>query len=169
MKFISKSTFLVFLLISAISVSSCDDDNPYEIDLSAVPKPFDISNAISSDTTDDGLIIHIIEEGSGQYEVDIRDEIDLYYTGRYLETMEVIVLSRSPQTSYINGNTTPSNIPSIPNSRFAIFDGLVEGIVGMKEGEKRVLIIPPELGLGVDEDGNGDTARYDLELDEIVL
>jgi peptidylprolyl isomerase len=52
-----------------------------------------------------------------------------------------------------------------------VIDGLVEGIKGMKVGEKRRLIIPPELAFGDTGSGNvippGATLIYDIELTDV--
>jgi FKBP-type peptidyl-prolyl cis-trans isomerase len=51
-----------------------------------------------------------------------------------------------------------------------VIRGFREGIVGMVEGEKRVLIIPPALGYGTQPGHrlSNQTLRYDVELVAII-
>ena len=57
-----------------------------------------------------------------------------------------------------------------------LIDGFTEGVLGMKEGGKRVLVIPPELAY-LNYTGNSrtlidlrnDTLVFDIELDTIIF
>ncbi|MBD3615927.1 MAG: FKBP-type peptidyl-prolyl cis-trans isomerase [Gracilimonas sp.] len=150
---------LLFLPLLAISFSSCDEDNPFEVDYSSAPEPFNIDNAtrVESET---GLIYYIVEEGSGAFEVDRRDQVRVYYTGRRYESGDIF------DSSYRNGNPSPATFNSLGN----LISGFREGLIGMKEGGKRVLIIPPELAYGNSPNSNlkNDTLRFDIELAEII-
>lgn len=151
----------LFLIIFTISFSACEDD-PFEVDYSNAPPPFDIENADRVET-ESGLVYYVIEEGSGAFEVQRRDRVSVYYTGRRENNGEIF------DSSYKNGSETPSGFP-LTN----VIEGFREGLIGMKEGGKRVLIIPPSLGYEDSQAGTqgynlrNDTLRFDIELDEII-
>ncbi|MEX2478758.1 MAG: FKBP-type peptidyl-prolyl cis-trans isomerase [Gracilimonas sp.] len=149
---------LLLLLIFTVSFSSCDDD-PFEVDYSDAPAPFDISNADRVET-ESGLVYYVIEEGGGEFEVQRRDVVRVYYTGRRESNGKIF------DSSYRNGSLSPATFNSLNN----LIEGFREGLLGMKEGEKRVLIIPPELGYGNSSSSNlsDETLRFDIELAEIT-
>lgn len=147
------------------------------------PEPYDLTSAVSDTTTDKGLKIYIIEEGNGRSEVNFRDEVLVRYTGRKQEN------GKAFDSSYRNGTTTPSrfqNLTPVPKTFSGrriepLIDGFRLGIVGLKnglsgmvEGEKRTIIIPPELGYGSSDKNNrgnqlqDKTLRFDVELVEIL-
>ena len=161
MKFTSLSKLLFIGLI--VVLASCDDDNPFVVDFSTVPPPFEIGNAPLV-TTPSGLGYHVIREGSGPFEVTRRDNIRVFFTGR-LTNGEVF------DSSYRNGSTTPSTFSNLGT----LIDGFREGLIGMRVGEQRVLIIPPSLAYGnITERSNpnfrfrNDTLIFDIELDSIL-
>ena len=159
-----KLSLLHKLLFTSIAllVISCSGDNPFRVDFSMVPEPFDTEN-VPLVTTSTGLGYHVIREGEGPFTVTRRDNINVFYTGR-LTNGEVF------DSSYRNGNSLPLNFANLGS----LIDGFREGLIGMKEGEQRVLVIPPELAYGnVTERSNPnfrfrtDTLIFDVELDEI--
>lgn len=165
MKLIYKSATFITLFLAVFLFNSCDDDR-YQTDWSLAEEHlYDISG-VSESETESGVTYYVIEEGSGSYTVERRSQIRVFFTARILRNMDII------ESSYRDRSTTPTIIADIGsrNSQTAHYktEGLKEGVKGMKEGEKRVLIVPPELGHGVSEDGEGDTLRYDIELVEIV-
>lgn len=134
---------------------------------------------LESEPVIDGISKYIIEEGQGEDRVVIRDQIAFYLT---LTTMDGTII----YSSYQNNNTNPiqatiQNIstPRPPNLvRSFTFDrartdGLRKGLIGMREGEKRVLIVPPSQGFepigngSINEQYREETLRYDIELDFI--
>lgn len=157
---ISKRIFTLFLLsFFTISLISCDNDDPFDVDYSEVPEPFDISNAEQVET-ETSLVYYLVEEGTGEFQVQRRDRVRVFYTGRINNTGEIF------DSSYRNKNTSPTDFASLEN----LIAGFREGLIGMKEGEKRVLVIPPELGYGNTPNSrlSDDTLRFDVELDEII-
>lgn len=163
-------SFLVVTIFASLLVVSCDtsNNNPFQNDFSDVPEPFSIENPVSVDTTESGLIIYVIEEGSGDLEVIPRDQISFYYTKRYRDDLDRIIAS-----SYANGVTFPHTGPVTPTSTRSVISEsqFREGVIGMVEGEKRVLVlIPPVVGyLGNSYTYSSDTVWIDIELDEITL
>jgi|TARA_R100000963_G_C4609905_1_gene80694 hypothetical protein len=165
------ATFLAAFLFLSIS---CDTNDRFRTDYSTVPAPLSITNPISVDTTDSGLIIYVLEEGSGEIEVTPRDQVNFYYTKRYRDDLSDVITS-----TYVNGSTSPSidyvkfitssigrrNPSIITEAQFQ------EGVLGMKEGEKRVLILDPPI-----ISGQGGTYTYsdeeiwiEVEVEEIVF
>lgn len=160
---ISKYILPVLLLgLLTMVTTSCDDtfDNNREIDFSLVPDPFPVEGAEKVEK-ESGVTYYVVEEGSGDFKTEIRDGIRVFITGREKETGTIF------DSSYGDQSTTPRTY----NTIFTINGtGLREGLLDMKVGEKRVIIIPPGLG-----NNNplfrfrNDTLRYDVELDEILL
>ena len=164
-----KSSILVTLFVSFLFVSCDTNNNSRRIDYSDVPDPFSIADPVSVDTTDSGLIIYVIEEGSGDLEVTPLDEVSFYYTKRYKNDLDRIIGS-----SYANSITTPTTqvVTTSGNPRDAIREAQFrEGVLGMKEGEKRVLILtPPVIGYtGATYTYSSDTVWVDIELEDIIL
>lgn len=162
------------ILLSLFLLQSCGED-PTGPDFSTVPAPFDTTNAISSIFTEDGLKIYKVQEGFGEFEVVSRDQVRVRFTGRTAE-------GRIFDSSFSNGSTTPAtfrNLTPVPiDGAFSqispLIDGFRRGILGMVKGEKRTIVIPPELGYGESREGtNGfdlreDTLIFDIELVEII-
>ncbi|MDR0476934.1 MAG: FKBP-type peptidyl-prolyl cis-trans isomerase [Desulfobulbaceae bacterium] len=87
-------------------------------------------------TTKSGLKYVITKAGGGQATPKPGDRVTVHYSGRLLDGEEF-------DSSYKRGEPI----------EFAVGQGLViegweEALLSMKKGEKRVLIIPPELGYG---------------------
>ena len=89
-------SFGVFIAICIIILfTSCEEDPYYfTYDYSDAPSLPNLSEAIETITHEDGLVIYIMERGTGTQEVTIRDNIFLYYTtfrGVHPETISWIV------------------------------------------------------------------------------
>ncbi|MCW9705934.1 FKBP-type peptidyl-prolyl cis-trans isomerase [Fodinibius salsisoli] len=192
---LKKSTFVFSIpaLLLMFFLQACGDGSTgyYQREFTP-PEPYDVSQSVSDTTTADGLEIHVIEEGYGRIEVIHRDRVQVKYTGRIVE--EDGSLGDVFDSSYINNQTetttfnnlTPNPIPSGNGGQISpLVDGFRRGIIkevsedttnilsGMKEGEKRVLIIPPALAYGeADENSSsslaGRTLRFDVELVQIA-
>jgi len=178
MRFIRRSSFLlVVLLISiALLIQGCGDENngPTGPDYSNVPEPYSMSNADTTYTKEGGVEIYVIEEGecpSGEEEfctVTPRDQIGVKYTGRIFEEETIF------ESTFANDNDQPAIITNLtPNptqQQPAQIEGFRRGLLGMKEGEKRIIIVPPALGYSDNRPGVGGidlrdkTLRYDVEL-----
>lgn len=174
----------ILLLSATLFVTlflGCTTDSGFRIQeptYDSVPEPFDIGNA-EEEPIVDGISKYVVEEGQGVDQVVIRDQIAFYLT---LRTMDGEII----YSSYQNDNQNPiqSTVQSIltprpPNTvRTFSFDrartdGLRKGIIGMKEGEKRVVIVPPDQGFepissgSINDPYREETLRYDVELDFI--
>ncbi len=152
-----RNTFFGTLLL--MFIISCGGNDPFffEDDFSTVPEAFSVEG-ITPDTTQTGLIIYEIAAGSGNLEIGIRDDVEIFYTGR--TTDEEIF-----DSSYKNSNDDP-----LRSSVRSFVDGFTEGLIGMKEGGKRVLVIPPALAYeGTTNALRNDTLVFDIEIDSIIF
>jgi len=167
-------TRLLIILLLFAFVQACSDSSTGP-DLSLVPPPFDTTQALDKTTFDNGLVIYTIEEGHGPFEVISRDQVEIFFTGRQIDGTVFDSSFRDGSTEpEVIQNLTPvdqgSNLRIIPN----LIEGFRLGIIGMKEGEKRTVVVPPELGFGESMEGtNGfdlrnDTLIFDIELEEII-
>ncbi len=162
-----KTNFLLAIALIFFCIS-CGGDNPFSLppdDFTTVPESFSIQG-ITPDTTESGLIIYELEEGNGELTVTIRDQVDVYFTGRSINGTVF-------ESTYKNSRTTPTSY-NVSSTSFT--EGFQEGILNMKEGGKRVLIVPPELGYlnrAVDDSDiiavRSDTLIFDIEIAEIVF
>lgn len=162
------------MLVTLFLLQSCGKD-PIGPDFSLAPPPFDTTNAISKTTSSDGLVIYKIQEGYGAFDVVSRDQVRIRFTGRTAD-------GKIFDSSFSNGFTSPrtfQNLTPVPiNGQFGqispLIEGFRKGIIGMKEGEKRTVVIPPALGYGESRSGtNGfnlkdDTLIFDIELVSII-
>lgn len=156
MKF--RNSFFALLIFITLS---CANDDPFlfEDDYSTVPDAYS-TTGITPDTLDSGLIIYEIAEGDTSNPVSVgpRDEVSVYYTGR--KTNGDIF-----DSTFKNGLTRPTQYPVV-----GFVDGFTEGMLGMKEGGKRVLVIPPSLGYeGTSNALRNDTLVFDIELEGIIF
>lgn len=166
-------TFLTFsLLVTLFSVAifGCGetpldpggDEEETEPDFSTVPASYDTTGVVP-DTMDNGVIVYVIEQGSGVFQVVFRDQVKVFITLR--KTDGTIISS-----SYADSNMTATQV----DVSSITMVGLQAGFLGMKENEKRKLIIPPAVGFGtVDSTSQNyqyrnDTLIYDVLLDEIM-
>ncbi|MEX0929958.1 MAG: FKBP-type peptidyl-prolyl cis-trans isomerase [Balneolales bacterium] len=138
MKLLSNNPLLLIpaLLLFALFLHSCDEDEFYEPDLSAVPEAYD-TTGVDREELENGLVIYTHEEGSGDMTVSAGDNVAVRYTGRVI-TGEVF------DSSWMDGNTNPAQF----NLRNTI-QGFPQGLEGLKEGSRVTLIIPPALGYGL--------------------
>jgi peptidylprolyl isomerase len=105
--------------------------------------------------TKSGLKYVVTKEGEGKATPKPGDQVSVHYSGRLLDGQEF-------DSSYKRGEPI----------EFAVGQGIVikgwdEALLSMKKGEKRLLIIPPELGYG--PNGRGPippnaTMIFDVEL-----
>jgi len=117
----------------------------------------DISENIMSKTGE--LVVETIQEGTGDQVVESGDDIVIHYRGT-LEDGTVF------DSSYDRGEPFQTQI-----GVGEVIRGWDEGVIGMKPGEKRKLIIPPAMGYG--EQGIGSippnsTLIFEVELVEIL-
>ncbi len=169
-----KTTLL--LAISLFAIISCDTSDPYsfpEPDFSTVPDAYDISG-IEPVEVEEGITAYIHEEGEGYATVTIRDDLFLFITLRTLEG-DIIYstyndASTEPTTVRVSNIQLTSGVFNY-SIQLAYTYGLRQGLIGMKEGEKRTIIVEPEQGFANLPDGTANSAYREstLQYDIIVL
>lgn len=164
----TKRSLSLFTLLIAVffGFSACNEEDPLKVippDYSDAPAAYDLED-VPADTMENGLQIYYVEEGYGTYPVTPRDIVMVYYTGRRTD-------STIFDSSYGNGTTLPRSftLNAQGPGGFSLTEGFRLGLLGMKTGEKRTLIVPPSLGYeGSNNTLANDTLIFDIELDEIV-
>lgn len=158
---IAKSLFS--LLILSILFSACQDSTPsFETDFTDVPPLPDTTSAVSSTVTEDGVTVYVIEEGSSEsLDLTIRDNIFAYYSLRVASTNEIL------QSSYANGVTVAKRISNIGSQSEISYVGrnLNDATLGMKEGERRVLVFPDSANFYPGD----ESIILDFELETIIF
>lgn len=140
----------LLLLLFSIFIS-CDTEDPFSIpppDFSTVPEPYDTSNVESVDLRE-GVTAYIHEEGYGEFVVSPRDQVSVYLS---LRTDEGDII----YSTFSSDRTSPATVSMvvagetqfIQNYRLemAYTPGFKIGLLGMKEGERRTIVVPPEQG-----------------------
>lgn len=153
--------YLILLALATLFVAftGCDENDPFffEDDFSMVPAPYD-TVGVSRDVRANGLIIYTQDPGSGDFSINERDRVLLFYTFR-LRDGEIV------QSTYANNRTLPDEFNMSTTIR-----GFREGLIGLKEGGMRTLIIPPALGYGNSPGSpfQTDTLFYDVKIQAIL-
>lgn len=167
-----RSALMFTLLLSAFSLAifGCGD-NPVdpgeeivdkEPDFTTVPAAYD-TTGVEPFTLENGVVVYIVEQGTGVFQVVFRDQVKAFITLR--KTDGTIISS-----SYADSSTTATQV----DVSSITMEGLQAGFLGMKENEKRKLLIPPAVGFGnVDSSSQNfqyrnDTLVYDILLDKIM-
>jgi FKBP-type peptidyl-prolyl cis-trans isomerase len=136
----SSARLLLALTVGLIMlISACDDPtNPFfrETDFTTVPDPIQYTQYEPVEL-ENGLTYYVIDPGNeeSKWRVESRDGVSLFRT---LRTMDGDII----QSSYSDSRTQPENL-SVNNLSSR---GVREGVLDMKEGEIRVIVVPPELG-----------------------
>jgi len=87
-------------------------------------------------TTDSGLMYEVVTKGSGSSKPSPGDTVSAHYTGMFLD-------GRKFDSSVDRGEPI-----SFPVGTGRVIKGWDEALLDMTKGEKRILIIPPELAYG---------------------
>lgn len=143
-----------------ILIAGCDSPSEPD-DRWAVPENIDYAPALGIDLdamhrTESGLYWIDTEPGQADYPaVDIDDEVRFHYT--------IWLPDGSNVETSIGGPAHESDVR-------VLAEGVAEGIIGMRRGGKRRLVIPPELGF---PGGQGripplTTIIFDIELLAII-
>ena len=110
--------------------AACRDDLP-EPPAFAPDLSVDLSNF---DRTDTGLFIEVLDEGQGEPAGE-DETIGIYYKG-WLPDGEIFDTNEGDEVLLVNLSKT------------FLIDGVMEGLQGISSGERRRLVIPPDLGYG---------------------
>ena len=143
---------ILFVLLGAVLAAACSSVSGPPAGPTIPPPPEVEGDTI---TTDSGLRYIEIAEGEGEPAVR-GNEVRVSYT-LWLEDGTGVDRGTIPQTgTFVLGSGSPNLIP-----------GFTQGIVGMRQGGERRLIVPPELGYGSDGQGiipPDATLIFDVEL-----
>ena len=148
---------LALIAASLLAFAACSDDDDSSDSASADGPP-----TVSAPATEaaSGLQIIDVEVGDGT-EAAVGTFVTVHYSG-WLDDGTLFDTS-------LDGDD-PFTIPLGAEPR-AVIQGWEEGLLGMKAGGKRRLIIPPELAYGDtgygDLIGPGETLTFDIELLEV--
>lgn len=148
--------FWLMIPLVVLLAAGCDGSgNPWMSppDFTTVPELPDTSG-IAPVEDDGGLKWYVIREGEG-WSVQAIDIIEGFLTLRTAD-------GEVRQSSWANGRTTPDQwtVANLPENAT---EGLYRGVLGMQLGERRVIVVPPQLGY----EGLADTLVYDFELMDI--
>lgn len=162
---LSVTSLLAALLFLTTGCADSTDPFSFDPDHSNVP---DLPELSSHEPVEfNGVTYYVIEEGSGEFSLqDRRDETArIFLTFRLKEGNQIL------QSTYADFNETPENVTIEELSEPG---GLLDGVLGMKEGERRVIVVPPERGFAnVSQNSQfypfrNDTLVYDVEVVEIL-
>jgi FKBP-type peptidyl-prolyl cis-trans isomerase len=90
----------------------------------------------NSATTASGLMYQVVQEGDGEETPQPSTTVLVHYTGRLLDGRK------------FDSSLDRDEPISFPVGTGRVIKGWDEALVGMKKGEKRILIIPPDLAYG---------------------
>ncbi len=110
-------------------------------------------------TTASGLQITIVKAGTGA-EAKAGDTLTVNYTGTFADGT-AFDSNVDPKFQHVE----PFDVENFGNA--PVIAGWNEGLIGMKVGEKRTLVVPPSLGYGANDYGpipGNSTLTFEVEL-----
>ena len=141
-------SILVLLTLLFAFLISCDTEDPFSIeppDFSTVPEPYDTSGVESVDLQD-GVKAYLHEEVYGPFEVTPRDQVAIFMS-LWTDDGEIIY------STFSSDRITPVGVsmslvgevqfPNTYSILLAYAPGLKTGLLGMKAGERRTIVVPP--------------------------
>ena len=132
------------MLSFAVFATSCDGPAaPEPVDPSLAPKPRQVAEEDYT-VLPNGLKIYDFKEGEGS-EAENGDEVWLHYHGWLTDStlFDSSFLRDDPFGFFLGSGRSATGFGNV-------IEGWNIGVVGMKVGGERQLVIPPELGYGVD-------------------
>lgn len=168
------------LLLFVITLAACDTEDPWAIkppDFTSVPESYGYEDTEPLEV-EEGVTAYILDEGEGDATIQPRDQIAVHITLRAMNENDEIIFS-----SYANDREEPISLsireivrqsPQRYGLNLAYTEGLKSGLLGMKEGERRTIVVAPEKGYkGVHETTHthqysDDTLQYDIIVYSII-
>ena len=151
-----KTMFAIALL--ALVLAACGGGGGGSGDVDTSNYVFEVPENAERFTTDSGLEVIIIEEGTGETPVP-GDRVFVDYSGTFEDGSKF-------DSSFDRGRPFDFTL-----GQGAVIAGWDEGIALLKEGGIAVLIVPPDLGYGPNAYGpipGGSTLRFEVVLVEVV-
>ncbi|MEX1212428.1 MAG: FKBP-type peptidyl-prolyl cis-trans isomerase [Balneolaceae bacterium] len=159
---------LIAGFLALLQIGCADTTNPYfqPPDLTTVPDLPDTTQLDLIHTQKD-LQVYRVNEGSGKWSVQGRtgEGMNAFVTMR-LKDEENTVL----QSTYADERTTAEQVNT---SDLIDPRGLLDGVIGMKQGERRIIVVGPSMGFA-DADQTSqfymyreETLIYDFEVERI--
>lgn len=149
-----------------VSLAACgSDDSPDSSSSAAAEVSTDLSEKpkvpASDESAPDELVIDDVVEGDGAEAVE-GSTADVKYVGAFYESGEEFDSSWS---------VSPEETIAVPLGAGQVIPGFEQGIEGMKEGGRRVITIPSDLGYGAEGQGpipGGATLVFVMDLVEVT-
>lgn len=120
------------------------------LDVQAPPTPEALSDS-DYETTDSGLKIAVLTEGTGEEAAELGDTVTVDFT-----------IWVADGERFFTGSGTSGQPFTFPIGSGAVFPGWDEGVTGMVAGESRQLLIPADIALG--EQGFGEIVPPNSDL-----
>lgn len=162
----SISTLLLPSIVLFLFFTGCDENTssaPFEVDYTTVPAMSD-TTGLERVNLEDGLYYYVIKEGNGNFEVvPGYDEVRMFYT--FWREDKTILAS-----TYTNARTAPQNVVVYEFGS----EGARKGMAGMKRGERRVIVVPPNHAYAnvsptnPNYDLRDETLYYEIEVTEFL-
>ena len=181
MQRITRFLFVPVIFLVSTLLLSCTED-PFSTELlppnfDNVPAPFEFDD-VEPIELGDGVKRYVLDSPGEDLPVEVvlRDQIRIHMTLRTGSGDTIY-------STYQNNNNTAlvftvqnfrPGFPVTYGSQQATTDGLRKGVLGMNEGERSVIVVPPELGFKNLEEGSlnepyrDETLYYDIKLYEIL-
>lgn len=171
-------SLFVITIITGLLIQSCDTEDPFRIpppNLDTVPPPQSIEG-ISPVQIEPGVDAYIHDEGYGDFYVTNRDNVEAYVT---LRTDDGTIIFSSFANSSQEPSVVSMNFAGDIQNEFnfsvamAYTPGFKAGLLGMKLGENRTLVVSPEKGFGTAPSGfvnskySEDTLYYEIRISRI--
>lgn len=169
------STLLMLIFLIGIS---CSTEDPFEIpdpDFTTVPPPFDFQG-VDPEEVEEGVLVYVLDEGSGPFEVTSRDNVTVFMSLRTENGTDIYSTFTDNRTSAIPVSMRIAGDIQVSNQFSIIMSytpGLKSGMLGMKEGERRTIVVSPEKGYAGAPDGllisqfRDSTLHYDVQVSQI--
>ncbi|OAB57738.1 hypothetical protein AY599_03825 [Leptolyngbya valderiana BDU 20041] len=134
-----------------------NSDLVFEVELLSMANPRELSTEwVSEETRENGLVVRVVKEGDAEKEPIPEGGIAVLHTMGVLEDGTVF------DSTFDQGQQA-----TVPLEQ-AVIEGWSQGVVGMRPGEIRQIVVPPELGFG--EEGQppavpgNETLTFEIEL-----
>ena len=148
---------LLFILLAALVVSSCNTYSEEEKDgFVSKAEKYAKKHHWNYEVMDGGLIVEVLEKGTGTEKIQSGSELELDYKG-----------------TLTNGNKFDQTEPGKPlkSNLKGLIGGFQLGLLGHVEGTKLRMVVPPHLGYGDDAlEGipSNSTLVFEITIEKVI-